>query len=749
MKHTNVFNSILTHFKHSPVGTCLTIFRSVVLVVLSASFLTACNPGGTTNNYGADKSGMSGGGATKDTGDGTGGATGDGGGGQGILCGEAKDQKLKNRLFVRDIYESVFNYNRQMKSIPNDVAGTDTVSIEAIKILTSSLKVYFGPASENLEFTQDKFWTEFYKKISFLDEEKSLVPSTDANSPIVLPKGCNVVQIAYWDESPGPSENGTLYVNKQFWTKLNQLNKVGLLAHEYFFKQARKAQYKNSDAIRNKVGELLSVQGLSPLFKNWVPSLDKRYSEILPRYVGGYKVCRGTSPDDPSAKLLLYQYKGADEMQNVVIPLLESNTINASFLKNTSFTFDPHVNTELATTTDLMTFQSALSGSELDPLNGTDASSFTRWFDEKDYLNFLLRDGSKGRLASALMNLTTKSESIWSNFLPSSPRLIKFSIINPASGASVLETKNKTREELIYAVQKAISDKLETCSVTWPDNDGWIAVLKKEISDNIAAGTRPKVWVKWTALLRTLEVTTCKIASDSLLTEDLPSLLYSLTLNNLDSKLAMSALEDLEEAKWANIPPARIRFTQDTTTLNFDLQCDDYESAYRKIVTKEYPIKLKTPGNRRATRVYSTYESDELPERIKIRNEALARLVESLNFTSNGEFAGGGDLPGEKCTIYDNFKRFGCEDRGLFENELSRETDVQITGCANEVTTWLPLPNRPNGSPEVCAMIKMKSTNHSFKVYFYSSKVSGLTFTFHRFMGVLKERDIRNGEIIE
>lgn len=757
MKQTNVSKSKLIAFQEAILSNCLTICQSIALVVLSAFILTACGPERTTNNYGVGAAGMSGSGQTKDPGDGSGGSTGDGGGGQGIQCENTKDLNLSGKLYVRDIYEAIHNHSRTMKTIPNDISGTEHISPEAIQVLTDSLKSYLGPASHDIEFTKNSFWEDFLKKIVFLDDQMTLVPSTDANSPISLPRGCKVVQIAYWDESPGQAEEGTLYVNKRLWTKLNQLNKVGLLAHEYFFKQARKAQYKNSDATRNKVGELLSTKGISPLFKNWLPSLDKKYSEIFPRYKSGFKMCRGTSPEDPSAKLLFYQYEGANKTQHLVIPVLASNNINASLLSGTNFTFDPEKNNDLAMVNDLMIYQTVLSTDTLEPTQGADDNLlywYTRWFDERDFPSYPLNLGKKEYLDEALTSLSEKNELIWSVFLQSSPRSIKFSIVNPAADKLSPPALNpKSRDELIYAFQKSISRILKDCSATQQDSDRMIVALNKEISDSIKAGEHPRSFPIWNSLLKKLDPTKCDAIDEPAFQHEMPSLLYSLTINTYEADTITHWLERLGQPKkkWTHLSAPRIQVSQDNSILNFDLHCDDYESLYKKLEEKRMPRPVLVLGNKKVVRIKHINDEDAFENRKFYRDQGMTYLIKhlSLNEPNDAEdYRRGFLIPGSKCDRKPNFRNIECTDEEQFEVEFVLEKKIEVTACNSEALSTT-VDQNSNLSPEVCAVIKMTSTNHSFKTYFRTNKKGDLSFTFIRFLGIAKERNAATGEPIE
>lgn len=325
---TNIFSSTSL-----PSGV-LKVILSVSLIVTAS---VSCTPS-TTNNYltanGSDKK------LPDDDGYTGGGGTGDGGGGQGILCSDAtKNPQFKSKLMVRDIFEALFIQKLKLKVGPSKVSSNpQELTDEELQFLNSSLKRYFGHAIGQLEVGSDKFWQKFVSSISFIDEEAKLFPSKDANSPIALPAGCKIVQIAFWEDSPGSSQSGTLYVDKALWSQLDSTNKLALLVHEYFFKEARQAGFKNSDFVRAKVGQLFSESQAKPLFKKWKPtSITGIAPEALAEDSENYKFCRGTVQDDPSAELHLYFH----DKTNLTIPFLRSQNLTISSLQGFDFEIPP------------------------------------------------------------------------------------------------------------------------------------------------------------------------------------------------------------------------------------------------------------------------------------------------------------------------------------------------------------------------------------------------------------------------
>jgi hypothetical protein len=739
MKHTNVFNSIPMPFKHSFVGTCLTIFRSVVLVALSASFLTACNPGGTTNNNGADKSGVSGGGATKDPGDGTGGSTGDGGGGQGVQCGESQNQKLRNKLFVRDIYEAIYNHNREMKTIANNSEGTAEVSPETIRTLTASLKQYFGPASFNLDFTTEKFWTDFSKKISFIEDDRELYPSKDANSPIALPKECKIVQIAYWAETSGASDDGILYINKSLWNKLDQLNKIGLLAHEYFFKQARRAQYKNSDNVRFKIGELLSTTGLTPLFTFWNSSAETRASSFLPASKNGFKFCIGLSREEPSAKIQLYQYEGSDKLQHFVIPMLKSESINLSFFQTYNFSFDPKKDKDLALGTDLLIFPPDLYEKIIS--TGYFVTQYPDWFSNYYEDSGLLAENlvypSLMNYMNSVSQLYKKNEVLWSDYISTPSKPIKLSLLAPTPPLWV-ERKFKSREDIVSTIHEELVNILRNCT---PANERQIneaiVILNKEIHDSIKAGVLPKEFTRWLEAARALRPWRISFKKDfdlpdnycnsikSSIKTDLPTLLLNAHLNNYTEEQLQKYLGEKSFYPYQTMPsrPGTFRVSQGDSNLDFELSCNNFDKVYlnefksKTITTKEHqPLSLKVADIPLKSILDYATSSDE----VKVDRERLVNTLNNVHIFAR-DFKNGEkkilDSFDFSCNYLNAFNLDICQDIKSFLSDFQGGGEVAIEFCSNKEILKLAKAGTSSAT-ESCAIFKIKSSQNTYKLYF-------------------------------
>ncbi|MNK99435.1 hypothetical protein D3C87_1198280 [compost metagenome] len=433
-------------------------------------------------------------------------------------------------------------------------------------------------------------------------------------------------------------------------------------------------------------------------------------------------------------------------------------------MNNTDISFDPEKNKSLATATDLLIYQTFLANDEqgIDP-EGSEALGdrrenwYPRWFEDRGFITSFLDQGRKLSLDSALLSLGQLSEVVWSDFLLSSPRFIKVSMLNPASEKLFAKDLNiKSRDELILTVQKIISKYLNTCLVQWPESDGWIAVLRKEITDNISAGTHPDKFPKWAEVLSKQKTSQCE-GESTVFKETLPALLYSLMINNYEPRKVIDLLGDkgLDLPLWNHLNPGRIRVTQDTSTINFDLQCEDYEMTYQKITQAAKNTESKLVANKKVTRT-EDLRLENQEEKDKIRNENLDRLINFLQFKNPSIMSDsiqslkGSGVDGN-CQSYFEYMRASCKHLGIFTAELPAEKEITVTNCPAEYTTWQP-DLATEEAPEVCAIIKMNSTQHAYKVYFRfaldASSKEAPALTFVRFLGIEKPKD-RWGSPIE
>lgn len=684
----------------------------------------------------------------------SGGTTGDGGGGQGVICSdEVKDQRLKGKIFVRDIYEAIVNYKRTMKQIEGK-SNADEVSAEAIKVLVDSIKFYFGPASRNLYFANENFWLEFIKRISFLSEDFELLPSQDANSAIALPIGCQIVQMAFWDESAGVDNEGTLHVDQKRWRQLDQFNKIALLAHEFFFKQARKSGYKNSDFIRFKVGQLLSTEGLVPLFKQWAPSRQPEISDFLPASKNGFKVCHGASLDDPMAKMQLYQYEGKDKLQHFVIPLLETKTINKSLLQNAYFTFDPKKDEILTAATDLMLIwqTKAMTGPE-----HLRSHLFNLHFYDSGILSEIPDwDYSIQHEIENLMKKLGKSrkEQVWEGHISTPADSIKIIFLNQGGDIAGGKKTIKSLENLIRTVYYRVDSETRKIAPRYDksylDNriHKAIGLLNREIDDAIHLNKYNEGFSKWKEDLNSLifpqtrytmrgeslsaeqtnkineEVSERYLYSINWLKESAPELLLALKLNKYSEKEVNEILGDdgfdFEREKSAN-KRASFQISQGNSTSNFQFECNDYPTVFANNTKKQIKLLKEKP----IVKIVSFHDKKESLYSFDDKSfERFFNFLKLKNF-DDGFSKVTSKLPidlddrGELVCREEEWKMgYKCEDLKTFIADYHNSVQINVTPCPSLRFQDLSEGARNVFADARCALLNMGENKDSYRVSF-------------------------------
>lgn len=780
MKKTCLEKANFNTFFDSKLYSCRTILHLLFGLYFSI-FLSSCGPTSIyNNNHGPDKNLAN---KTGETRGGGGGGTGDGGGGQGISCNaDVKDKSLRNRLFVRDIFEAITNHRRTMKVINSPSEDTDKVDAGSIKVLVDSIKLYFGPASSNLDFATERFWTDFANKISFVNEETPLFPSNDANSPIALPVGCEIVQIAYWDESAGSSEEGTLYVDQKRWRQLDQFNKIALLSHEFFFKQARKAKYKSSDFVRNRVGQLLSTEGLEPLFKDWVPASDPRVHDLLPDAKDGFKVCTGTSSEDPSAQLLFYQYKGKDNFQHFVFPMLKSNSINFSLLQPAHFIgFNSKENINLSAMSDLWVYDSEFPGKTDDLMtsnlegdedlflsmryNGSgtlfEKSKFSIGQDIREALNIL---GKYGKVV------------LWSNYINTMEQPIQVSILNSVLGKEDGGKELKSREELIVLANKSIESRFLSIFKDTKGNRAFqekqeaitkkiliaISILNSEIDEAIKSGIYPEGFPKWNASLRGLsnELSVLYMGVHPL-RKGLPAILYKLKLNtygknDIEENLGREGFQISRHDVQIPTGPGNLFLKQGNLSLSFKLKCRGYTTIYAESTKRDSGSKLPPKRKSDSNIIYKFDDADfrddysnigdyEFPS---ISKNALNLWYKTPKFRPMTEKKRDIEnlvllLISEKVTpekyqkfwstnyhACDGSKWLSCNELNMLASDLNDETNMSVVSCSKYFkysdiyigSFFSNLNRRP--ALRGCFILKMNSKMNNYFIYFENQELS-------------------------
>ena len=710
-------------------------------------FSAGCNP--STTNYNQTIQQPGGSDPTKQSlqtgGPGSGGGgTGDGGGGQGVYCSEtAKDSNIKGKLMVRDVYEAIKNHKRTMPSGKLGAGGSDKVDEASIKYLVEILRKYFGPASGNLEYVNIDYWKKFADSISFIPEDATLHPSQDANSPLALPEGCKIVQIAYWDESSGPVENGTLYVDKKTWKQLDQFNKIALLAHEFYFKQARKGGHKNSDFVRYKVGQLLSQDGLPAMFENWVPSQDARVKDVLPEKKSGFKYCKGISENDPTAKLQMYQYEAKDGVQNIVFPVISSSTVNFGDFEVPSVKFSTTNNKNISIMTDLLLpvshFKQSLGSindgrfllalDELPMLSaryGRDTFIDTALGDPVEHFKARIIEVVKSSMLSQEVSWTVKSRS----------GSAKIQLHSPAFKRIEEQEQNQpvTKEQLTRSVNNQIIFKIighlmhssdaRKNEIVYPA----LMVLHKEIEEGMAVGVYPKDLPKWRAELRKIELKINEIltkqsgqpqkfviANRNELLGSLPQKLYALKMNAYDSRQIMQGLGN-EELSYGKEFPVSLRegsvsITDGSNTATFTLDCYDYIDIFKEKTKKsEYSIEVESV-RLKDLRVVPEPQADPAEgsaNYLRYRDEFIKRISGNIEIEKR-------DLDSGKCSSEDEYSRPKyCADLNSLLVDLRDESTVEM----EEALDYALTATTYEGNLQSARILKLKKSQQKYLVIF-------------------------------
>ncbi|WP_413292834.1 hypothetical protein ACLSU7_15595 [Bdellovibrio sp. HCB185ZH] len=570
--------------KHS--GDILRLFIAAMLLIQAA-----CTGGSTTINQAPPPSSQASGNTRTSDPDGWGGGgTGDGGGGQGVLCSaETKDTNLRGKLIVRDVYEAQYNYRRTMVSSGLGPAGTESVDESTVGFILSALKRYYGPALRDTDIGYAKYWTDFAQKISFVPDQASLYPSKDANSPLALPKGCTIVQIAYWDESAGVVEDGTLYVDKTLWVKLDQFNKAALLAHEYFFKKAREAGFTNSDYARYKVGQLLSVEGMPPLFPGWVPAKDPKLADALPDSPKGFKSCVGSAGERGSF-IKLYQYKDDKGVQRIIIPSLKSSNYSLPPFQSVTASFTPGPTDIMGLITDQFIVENPLVTLPMD----------------------FIQNSVTGKTDATHHGLENMPREIYTLNIPTKNRTVKLAILNPvadevALGKDELKSAAELALQMNYEIEDRLSKAVGFSGVSGDEMLGAVAALNAEIDMALKAGVFPTGFPKWKAELDKMEQHLQAKPKDSLgafsvakhteLYVDLPTVLYRIKQGTY-SEQEMYRVMSFDAYKKINHKVRKLvqlSLSVDDKKLDYGLECDTYTDVYQKI-TQPSDVKFSEEG---------------------------------------------------------------------------------------------------------------------------------------------------------
>lgn len=650
-------------------------FASCLLVTSAVG----CTPGDTNNYltiYGTDKK------QSDDDGYSGNGGTGDGGGGQGVSCSsETRNTKLRSKLLVRDIFEVVVKSTGDIISLPPNTPEVDEISDAALEILVHRLSLFFGPATEKLDFGRKNFWRDFSKRIAFISDDASLHVSHDANSPIALPAGCKIVQIAFWNDSLEVESGGTLHVDRGLWLRLDQINKVALLAHEYFFKEARKAGYKNSDFIRGRIGDLFSTNAIKPLFSKWVASPSNYASSVLPNKKAGFKYCTGSSDQDPLAKVILYQYKGSDDRPYFVIPYLKADLLSKSSLLHSEYVIE-EVNPALLdfmyisrSTRQSKSFDFLMNQVGLQSIAGSSASASLKWH--------LVKNGAK----------------VWQNFLAQGAgNPAKVSIEIQAMDDAVPKkpetppTKEDMSRLILHNLRKVILNAANQGGVRDADEvliSSALLSLKLEVAEYISEGKMVNTFPRWVKALHGIERAYLSNIDPAVLREHAfqPG---TLTTNNQLISLPVTLLKNeagllydltdvfmqlgASDSEFAVITKNSVLSVETSEEkISFSLDCRDYNEVY---IQKALELPLARKKDFWSEIKFDLAKFRPLDQRTQSK---YPDILKYLNQKAKAEFETARYCLGKETDEY-------CNGSGLYDlltRNLS-ESQIQVTGCGSE-----------------------------------------------------------------
>ncbi|WP_220128759.1 hypothetical protein [Bdellovibrio sp. KM01] len=539
----------------------------------------ACTESTTINQAPPPSSQASGNTRTSDPDGWGGGGTGDGGGGQGVYCSpEVSEARLKDRLIVRDVYEAEFNYQLKMTGENLGPAGTSEVAQESYSYLLKTLSRFYGPAMFYEKVAKLKYWQDFVGAISFVPSGVKLRPSQDANSPLDLPKGCQLVQIAYWSESAGSNDQGVLFVDPVSWKKLDQFNKVALLAHEHYFKIARMAGTKDSDYIRKKLGQLFSTEGLPALFLDWAPASDPKLNGLLPESSKGFKICQGVD-QSLRGQLVYYQYQDKFDRQTILWTGIRAGNKQMRPFEAAYQTFkkDDGMYDVLAGVSDRF----------YDKMKGVKAA-------DADKLGVPLAISGSGLTAAGQDALDFGDKIPGPSFQTFSSEGY-ISINNPLFGYTSYEKREiLPREKLLNLVYagaiEVFTDNPDKAKVTDKTQVlQALSILNNEIDEGIKQGIYPRGFPKWTAEVQKFEKAGVKLTEweRKYAYQLIPTGIYHFrfgqyTYDDVDAVLGVDGFVKLNKRD-----DGEVSVEIDEKRTNFYLNCFSYDQVYQSIVAKD------------------------------------------------------------------------------------------------------------------------------------------------------------------
>lgn len=171
------------------------------------------------------------------------------GGGKAVVCRDSQNN-IKH-IELLDLFEGESIYGLTAKTFgetqDENLLGAKDILMKAFAKMNSGVSI---------EYSIDQVLRDF----RLLPPDVKLAPVDDA-APIVIPVGCELEQLAYYQN------NQNLLVDQNLWNALDGRSKAALIMHEVIFLQMRFEGDKDSRNARRIVAHLFSEY-------QWIPVMD-------------------------------------------------------------------------------------------------------------------------------------------------------------------------------------------------------------------------------------------------------------------------------------------------------------------------------------------------------------------------------------------------------------------------------------------------------------------------------------------
>lgn len=196
------------------------------------------------------------------------------GGGKAVVCRD--EQKNIKRIQLLDLFEGETIYGLTSKSFGDSKEENLQGAKEILQATFAQM-----PSVIPIQYFIDRALKDF----RLLPPDVKLAPVDDA-APIVIPSGCELEQLAYYQD------NENLLVDQNLWNALDGKNKAALIMHEIIYLQARYEGDKDSRNARRVVAHIFSEY-------LWIPVMDGLFVNEI--------ACYGIKKGETSAAFRFYR----------------------------------------------------------------------------------------------------------------------------------------------------------------------------------------------------------------------------------------------------------------------------------------------------------------------------------------------------------------------------------------------------------------------------------------------------------